>query len=181
MTEAETAWVAGLLEGEGFFGNYQYAHGGRKRACHWCISCAMCDRDVLEKLCGFLGLGRVQDPRKPQKPHHKPAWRWAIRKRKDVLEVCEAILPYMGQRRSKRIREILQAMKDHPPRTGPRWEHGSRQGYSKGCRCESCVDTQHRYFRDYTKRKRRQAAQSLVGAVAPLEPPSYAVCNEGVC
>jgi hypothetical protein len=42
----------------------------------------------------------------------KPAYQWYVGKREDIVVLCEALLPWMGERRSDRLREMLQFAAD---------------------------------------------------------------------
>jgi hypothetical protein len=91
-------WVAGLLEGEGSFYSVKPKQTVR-------IACSMTDLDVLEKLQSLTGCGSIFKLTKRQS-HWKDAWNWTITGRQAV-ELMRELLPYMGARRSERIRELL--------------------------------------------------------------------------
>jgi hypothetical protein len=89
MSEAETAWVAGLLEGEGSF---------IATAKSLAIQAAMTDRDVIDRLAAVTGVG-VMHLRRPQRAHHKPSWLWQVKRRAHIHHIAEAVLPWLGERR----------------------------------------------------------------------------------
>ncbi len=101
MTEAEAAWIAGLLEGEGCFDYNRTSKYLRIRV-------MMTDHDVLSRLQDIAG-GSIHNV-KQQKSHHKPLKEWTISGRK-VKPIVDAILPWMGQRRTKKISSLLEASK----------------------------------------------------------------------
>ena len=103
MNLTETAWIAGLLEGEGCF------QGGKGNGLT--ISCTMTDLDVLERLRNFCG-GRIIKQRERQ-PHWKQTWRWGIHGRQ-ALGVLMHILPLMGKRRTEKILEVVAIYKSSP-------------------------------------------------------------------
>ena len=114
MNPISIAWAAGLLEGEGCFSIFH-----RKTAKHdfktVAIHCEMTDEDTVQKIYSVFNVGTVilrpnvsgrQDRR-----DRKPTWIWSVQNQAGVLLVCEAILPHMGERRSKKILELLEYVK----------------------------------------------------------------------
>jgi hypothetical protein len=106
MNDGDLAWVAGYLEGEGWFslfncnnprfGLYQYPR----------VACTSTDLDVLQRLQRLSGVGRIVG-RKPREPHHAPPWQWTVSKSREAVELMEAIYPHLGQRRRAKIDELL--------------------------------------------------------------------------
>lgn len=87
-TEAEWAWVAGVIEGEGWFDK---AHGA--------VAVEMTDRDVIEKLFFVTGgMGTLIGPR-PTANGTKPKYIWAVRQKDEFLMLSEIIRPWLGERR----------------------------------------------------------------------------------
>ena len=100
MTLQELSWVAGLLEGEGSF-----HHKGK------CVivQLSMTDRDVVAKAAQLIGSKAVGYKR-PSRPCGKPMFYCYLGgDRADVL--MQQLLPFMGERRSMRIRELLELRK----------------------------------------------------------------------
>jgi hypothetical protein len=110
MTEIEIAWLAGLLEGEGSFGLTGYA--AKKSKVFPTISLAMTDLDIIERagaLIGGQGQARIMarvGQRMGTGTVRKTTYRWRVSGNR-AIEVMRLILPYMGERRTARIREIL--------------------------------------------------------------------------
>lgn len=98
MTEIETAWLAGLLEGEGCFGDNH--RGGVK------IQVTMTDKDVVERVAQFFGKQSVSCYDKKLPPNRKPRYYVQIGGQRCV-EIMTAVLPHMGERRSAMIRRLL--------------------------------------------------------------------------
>lgn len=98
MTSIETAWLAGLLEGEGSF----YWLNGRPA-----MRVAMCDQDVVERAGEVLGANvRRWHPPSHRDRGYKPQWvaystGWKLK------PVMEAIRAHMGMRRGAKIDELL--------------------------------------------------------------------------
>ena len=109
MTEAETAWVAGLLEGEGCF-TVSYTKDSPVVR----VQCHMTDKDALDRLATTVGHGTVRGPIRFSEEtlarqdfvNKKPMYYWCVMKREVVDEMLETLLPWMGERRSLRIVEL---------------------------------------------------------------------------
>lgn len=100
MTELEIAWLAGILEGEGYF---CYQRGPS-------IRLSMTDRDIVERA-GII-MGTHCHPMTPR-PNRKQAFRANIHGPRSIA-MMERILPYMGTRRGAKIREIMQQYANRP-------------------------------------------------------------------
>lgn len=95
-------WLAGLLEGEGWFG-WSKSRGPS-------IQLEMTDRDVVERV-GILWYRGVYR-RPPRKEGWLETYRVEIRG-KDAIGWIMTILPHMGNRRTAKIREIIEQWKAH--------------------------------------------------------------------
>ncbi len=146
VSKAQTMWVAGLLEGEGCFLIYWKTSTTGETYPAYRISCNMTDEDVLQRLSEWTGnVAKITGPYDLGNPKHKPFWRWHIHKRAYVQDLCEKILPYMGERRSAKIRELLATAEQYPPK---RWKHGTRNGYdAHHCRCKPCRMAHNKHCR----------------------------------
>ncbi len=114
---AEIAWAAGLLEGEGCF----HSTGGRPR-----VSVNMTDEDVLVRLKGVLGCGRLSGPREVN-PGYKPVWRYDLSRMDQVYAVTAALYSQLGERRKAQARDLIKLYASKPPR-----------GYKVELICEEC-------------------------------------------
>ena len=86
----ETAWMAGLFEGEG---NIQIETWRTK------LRLKMTDKDVVERFAKYANCGTVKFvPR--QKPHWKDQWLWSVSKKADVIRLLSDMLPFFGERRA---------------------------------------------------------------------------------
>jgi hypothetical protein len=100
VTDTEAAWLAGLLEGEGYLGcrnDGTHSHTVRLN---------LTDRDVIERVVAVTGLGRVWE-RQPTGSMRRGSWQWAVYVREDADELMARIRPYMGERRRAAIDEAL--------------------------------------------------------------------------
>ena len=101
MSEADIAWLAGLLEGEGSFfmtgrGDYYYPT----------IVVSMTDRDVVERVSRMFGTGIYAQKQDKRYPNAKIGYRTQTTGHK-AAGLMEQLLPWMGERRSQKIKELL--------------------------------------------------------------------------
>jgi hypothetical protein len=92
-------WAAGLFEGEG------------------CISLdgqlvlQMADYDVVSEFLQTIGAGSIRVQNLASRPSYKGkapfAFRWTLRKKKEVRKVLSNLLPYFGNRRAYKALNIL--------------------------------------------------------------------------
>jgi hypothetical protein len=59
----------------------------------------MTDRDIIQRLRATTGIGRIHFVAR-QKPHHRDAWMWAVKRHEHIAYVIDAVLPWLGDRRS---------------------------------------------------------------------------------
>jgi hypothetical protein len=107
-TAIEVAWLAGILEGEGSFMMIRNRPGGGiTRYKYPVVTVNMTDRDVIERVANLFGCKthKISMPKPP--PVRKQAWR-AIITGSGAADWMRVLLPHMGERRSARIREVLQ-------------------------------------------------------------------------
>lgn len=95
MSEAEVAWVAGIVEGEGSF--------DKTRAR---LAVAMTDRDIIERLHRVTGIGNVYFDRPGARAHHKPSSCWYVSRREHVGHIVGLMYPWLGQRRQESVRAL---------------------------------------------------------------------------
>ena len=107
LSTVQTAWVAGLLEGEGTFGLH---HGKRPE-----VGIKMTDLDVIIKYTLMVGISvsaiGVANVRAVREFGDKPAFQVRVRGPKAVA-LMEQILPFMGERRSAKIKEVMRGRVD---------------------------------------------------------------------
>lgn len=111
MTEAEAAWLAGFLEGEGSF--YTKNQPNRNYLIP-IVKVNSTDKDVIERAAFLLGTSSLQfEPRR--KEHWKDQWKVHIYGKRAV-DIMQQILPWMGERRAAKIQEIIAAWEARPRR-----------------------------------------------------------------
>lgn len=97
--DIETAWSAGLFEGEGCI------HVGKKKSV---VTLAMCstDRDVIERFAQWASFGSLK-PVVKRSSNHKDAWAWTCSRRLQVFSILERLLPHLGSRRRAKAVQVL--------------------------------------------------------------------------
>ncbi len=105
--DEETLWLAGLLEGEGSFCQGS-GKNGKRFGNYVRVGLTMTDYDIVEKVAAAIQWTGTIYSRKPSpaSPYKKPQYMIAVSGDKAIITM-KRILPYMGLRRSARIREIL--------------------------------------------------------------------------
>lgn len=91
-----TAWLAGLIDGEGSF-----TARGHRIAC----SVVMTDRDVIDQLYGVVGAGTVVEL-SARPPRAKTPYLWRLQRNEEVQVLAEAIGPLLSVRRRARLTEL---------------------------------------------------------------------------
>ena len=114
MTEGEIQWLAGLLEGEGCFGAWGPIRGGRRlRAA---VSLKMTDRDVVERAHALLGLETIVMTKGDSRGKGwSDTYVWQANGA-TAERIMRLVLPYMGERRTAKINEILAMDLSHRPK-----------------------------------------------------------------
>jgi hypothetical protein len=100
MSEADLAWLAGLLEGEGSF--FMVRHKGYQ---YPKIVVSMTDLDVIERVAAMFGVAVFYEK---ERPGRKPSFRASTTGHKATGLITQ-LLPWMGERRSQKIKELLNA------------------------------------------------------------------------
>jgi hypothetical protein len=131
-----TTWLAGLLEGEGSFGN---------RGNCLIIQLSMTDRDIVERAAKLMGAKSIFT-RAGLKPRHKQQYSITVAGDNAALWMA-AILPYMGERRSAKIKSLL-PLREKVQRNTPclvTCGHTDKYRFQRSC-CDSC------YKKDWYRR-----------------------------
>lgn len=113
ITDIDAAWLAGLLEGEGSFlfpspSCYPSQVG---------VSLQMTDEDVVARVGRLIGATYRRSI--PPNPAWSPTFIIQVRGRR-ALSVMQAILPFMGERRTARIRALMQHIVHLPKGAAPK-------------------------------------------------------------
>lgn len=102
MTEAQVAWVAGIIEGEGCF---VFNNMNGKAIASVRISVGMTDKDVIDELLNITGIGNIRFKKK-QKEHWKDSWTWFVQKQEEQMALINVILPWLKSRRTAKALEL---------------------------------------------------------------------------
>lgn len=133
MNEIETAWVAGLLEGEGSFiltVSRPPRKDGQPSRRVINVVCGSTDKDIIEKLYRLTGVGRIYEDKVRTDgvvQGRKRMYRWQVSRREDLLLLLKAIRPHMGERRGAKIDELIEHAQMPPL---------GRMGCEIGCKCK---------------------------------------------
>jgi hypothetical protein len=95
------AWVAGLLEGEGWISP---APNSIRQGV--AVAVQSTDFDTIERLAALTQVGSIVDLKR-RSANHKPSRRWGVRSHADARLVLAATLPWLGERRTARARYVL--------------------------------------------------------------------------
>lgn len=109
MNQKQICWLAGLLEGEGCFSPLKYTKASGEETYRPRIQIHMNDRDVLERVAEFCGVGNVTGPYgagRGGNPNAQGFYKWAI-SGSEAGKIMQAVLPFMGARRASKITEVL--------------------------------------------------------------------------
>lgn len=98
LTDVETAWLAGIYEGEGSCG----IRGSSIR-----VEIVMTDEDVMTRIHELTGIGSLR-PVARRNSEYKQAFRWACGSQA-AYDFLALILPWLGQRRTERVNEAFDA------------------------------------------------------------------------
>jgi hypothetical protein len=104
-SEAELAWLAGLLEGEGSFWMLT-SHVGGKRYRYPKIVVSMTDRDIIERVAHLFGRSVYDVPPSRGHPNRLPAFRAQI-SGAAAAQWMRDLYPWLGRRRQGKIDEVL--------------------------------------------------------------------------
>ncbi|AEK09399.1 HNH endonuclease [Mycobacterium phage LittleE] len=105
INEANIAWLAGLFEGEGCM---SIAKNGGTR-----LTIRMTDRDVIEQVFAMFPSTRIQVV-EPQQDNWKTQYAWRVSDPSKVREILGLLLPWFGERRAARARELLHHLDTRP-------------------------------------------------------------------
>jgi len=128
LTETDIAWIAGLLEGEGYFGidnRSKDRYETSKTPPAPFIKISMVDEDIIQRLSKLLDKSHFSPSRKTVTG--KQVYTLHIGEKEKVLFILQKILPYMGVRRAERITECISHLQ-----TWKEWvENGGRSETSR--------------------------------------------------
>jgi hypothetical protein len=98
-TQSQTAWMAGLFDGEGCI-TYQ-------NKTSVILQIAMNDLDILERFQSIVGCGSIYKGTTHRSPNHNYTYTWRVSDRDNVRRLLLLMLPWFGERRSAKTMEAL--------------------------------------------------------------------------
>jgi hypothetical protein len=101
-SDSAWSWVAGLIEGEGFF---QPGPFTKRRNPQVCVDST--DRDVVERLTVLTGSGTLLDLGS-RRMGWKARYRWCVAKKSEVRTVLSLSMSLLGTRRAEQASYVLQ-------------------------------------------------------------------------
>lgn len=107
--ELHYAWAAGVLEGEGCFSIHKRRN--RRNTFEAAIHCEMSDEDIVRRLHNLFGVGtvnlRLNKAGRRTDSVRKPTYIWSVQNKTAVLEVLLRVMPYLGERRLAKAKQLL--------------------------------------------------------------------------
>jgi len=157
--ELESAWLAGLFEGEGCIAlgksKYKLKDGAASQSVYPVVVMASTDKDVIDKFHKLVGFGRLYGPYW-LKLSTKPQWIWRGSGWQATRALWGTIGGHLGTRRAARFQEVL-AKEPVLPMAAIDCSSPSRRSYvkhleSKTLPCKACREANTKYHRKYRKK-----------------------------
>ena len=107
--DAQTAWGAGLLEGEGCFSIF--VRNDRRNSINCAIHLEMTDMDTVQRVRNVFKCGNIKGPftrPKDAYTNRKPTWIWSVQTQADIYSVLCRIFPYLSERRRLKAKELIE-------------------------------------------------------------------------
>lgn len=104
MDTVDTAWLAGILEGEGYFGAQKSLRPSGNYSKRISVRLEMTDEDIISRVADITGIGNIGE-------YHRPGYRisyyWQVQSKTDASCIMRLIYPYMGKRRREQIERCM--------------------------------------------------------------------------
>jgi hypothetical protein len=113
LSEADAAYIAGLIDGEGTI-TLTRKHRNENR--QLCVSISNTERVLLEFVLKTVGAGKITGKRTTQ-PHHTPSYTYSIYNRQ-ALSLVGQLSPFLRSYKSKRAAIIERDYVALTPRNG---------------------------------------------------------------
>lgn len=151
MNIVDTAWVAGIVEGEGSIHIHKGMNKGRLAVC-------MTDHDVILALQQKTGVGTLVGPYKKSNFSNKDFWQWSVNKRVDLRQLLVDIFPFLFERRTMQAMICLDKLDEQDARVELRktfCKHGHNKtetGVDSKGHCTVCRREWSRKYHEKTGR-----------------------------
>lgn len=104
MSEAGAAWVAGIIDGEGYI-KVQHDRRNPNWSPYLRVVVGMTDKTTIDMLHQMTGIGNVRQE-VPDNPNHSPVWYWDVSTGKHVKDLLRKVFPYMVTKRKEAMDAI---------------------------------------------------------------------------
>lgn len=139
-SDVETAWLAGLLEGEGTFCSF-WGHQSGGRVLRSYVSLEMSDLDIVRRAAEMTGCRTVVEIA-PRKPGRKTTYQISLRGA-EAIALMLRVEPLMGERRRDAIWRAVADWTDYQfticAACGDEFLNPVRKGRPK--RCDACSNS----------------------------------------
>jgi hypothetical protein len=88
MSQAEAAWLAGFMDGEGNINLYIRKNGKKS----WTLAAFNNFKPALDKCKLITGAGSVIP--KGHRKNRQQQWQWHVTSQRDIASICRQIAPY---------------------------------------------------------------------------------------
>lgn len=120
MKEWESAYVAGIIDGEGSIALTRMHRNEQRRPC---ITVASTDRELLEYIQSLTG-GIINNKKNYNTLKHKDSFTLSIKRKAEVFRTLNQILPYLRViKKRKRANWIIENYENVTPRNGKYNKH----------------------------------------------------------
>lgn len=109
-TDIDIAWAAGLFEGEGSIIHTVYLAPRHGKTTRRRLSLEMKDEDTVRRFAAIVDGGSVRVSKRVNRvnrENHSTIHIWACERWTDTERILLLLLPYLGERRSAKARELL--------------------------------------------------------------------------
>lgn len=110
LQDLETAWAAGLFEGEGCIQIRNREDDiGKKQVI---LSLKMTDEDVIQKFSRICPGHALSESKWYRANGHKPQFLWQMSRQEDVEKTLCLFMPFMGERRKEKSMEAINLIRE---------------------------------------------------------------------
>lgn len=102
MTDINLGWLAGIMEGEGWFVENPLSPR---------LSVAMTDYDTVRKLPVITGVGRLTE-RHFKEENKQSQLTWDVGVHKDIEDILRLVFPIMSLRRQEKMQRVLDVLEE---------------------------------------------------------------------
>jgi hypothetical protein len=109
MSTTEAAWLAGFFDGEG---SLTKSTGGRNHKYKsWIVSISNTCLESLQFCSKITNAGSICTKDRKNIENRKPAWDWRVNSQRNIVAICEQMLPYLIIKKIK-VKQFLEEWTD---------------------------------------------------------------------